>query len=532
MATNRKVPARSGRRKDQGGYAILLVFLMAAMFAIMLYREVPRVSVESERAKEQLLIERGEQYKRAIQLFYRKTNRYPAKIEELESFQNQRFLRHRYIDPMTGKDEWRMIHVSNGVLTDSKINKPQKQGEEKKDNGTFAGVENSFGSGTPGNQQGGAALAANRRRSNDSGAAGSGPELPAATAGQTPPQLVAGQQNLSNPQQAGQPGQVQPIPGVTIAGQPGANGQAFPYPTQQGQIGQMGQVMPGQTMPGQTMPGQTMPGQTMPGQFPNGSAANARQTFPGQQMPGNTGMGSNTASSGTSSFGAVSNSFGGSTGTGSPTGMPLQQGQASYNGPPLPQQPGSPVNSQTGGVSPYQTNPSMVGAAPGIQQPGTSATPPTSQASDMINRILTTPRPGGMPTNGTVGGGAAVGNGIAGFASNAEGEGIMVYNDHQLYAEWEFIFDPQKQKQIPNPNATGAGTNGKPASEIGGPANAGFTGGNSFGTGSPTGAPGSNGTPANNGGSSFGGSNSFGNTGAPTGGRGGQPQSPPTLPGR
>jgi type II secretory pathway pseudopilin PulG len=89
--------ARSSRR--EAGYAMLLVFLMAAMIAIALYRELPRFAFEQQRAKEQLLIERGEQYKRAIQVFVRKMNRYPATIEELESTNNIRFLRKRYLDP-------------------------------------------------------------------------------------------------------------------------------------------------------------------------------------------------------------------------------------------------------------------------------------------------------------------------------------------------------------------------------------------------------------------------------------------------
>ncbi len=80
--------------------------------------------MQTQRDKEQVLIDRGEQYKRAIQLFVKKAGRYPAKIEDLESFQNQRFLRQRYTDPMTGKDEWRLIHIQNGILTDSKIMKP------------------------------------------------------------------------------------------------------------------------------------------------------------------------------------------------------------------------------------------------------------------------------------------------------------------------------------------------------------------------------------------------------------------------
>jgi hypothetical protein len=103
----------------------LLVFLMASMIAISLYMELPRVAFQAERQKEQMLMERGEQYKRAIGLFLRtnKNTRWPASIEELESYNNHRSLRKRYIDPMTGKDEWRLIHIQNGVLQDSVTNK-------------------------------------------------------------------------------------------------------------------------------------------------------------------------------------------------------------------------------------------------------------------------------------------------------------------------------------------------------------------------------------------------------------------------
>ena len=114
----------------ESGYAMLLVFLMAALIALALYNELPRVAFEAQRAKEQTLIERGEQYKRAIQLFVRKVNRYPATIEELESLNNTRFLRKRYIDPMTGKDKWRLIHINGGVLTDSIIQK-NKPGQDQ-----------------------------------------------------------------------------------------------------------------------------------------------------------------------------------------------------------------------------------------------------------------------------------------------------------------------------------------------------------------------------------------------------------------
>ena len=136
-APNRQTTKYDGLpHRAESGYAMLLVFLMAAIIAIALYSELPRVAFEAQRTKEQLLIERGEQYKRAIQLFVRKMSRYPATIEELESTNNVRFLRKRYIDPMTGKDKWRLIHVNGGVLTDSIVPKqnpnapPGQQGDQ------------------------------------------------------------------------------------------------------------------------------------------------------------------------------------------------------------------------------------------------------------------------------------------------------------------------------------------------------------------------------------------------------------------
>src|SRR5262249_56287582 len=86
---------------------------------------LPRVAFESQREKEQLLIDRGEQYKRAIQMYFVAFKKYPSKIEDLENTNNKRFLRRRYIDPMTGKDECRLVHVNApGQLTDSQVQKP------------------------------------------------------------------------------------------------------------------------------------------------------------------------------------------------------------------------------------------------------------------------------------------------------------------------------------------------------------------------------------------------------------------------
>src|SRR5258708_26032297 len=120
------------RAERQRGFAMLLVFVMAAAVAITLYKELPRVAFEAQRNKEQLLIERGEQYSRAIQLYVRKWKKYPAKMEDLENTNQIRFLRKRYDDPMTGKSEWRLVHVGpGGVFLDSLVNKPPSLDKDK-----------------------------------------------------------------------------------------------------------------------------------------------------------------------------------------------------------------------------------------------------------------------------------------------------------------------------------------------------------------------------------------------------------------
>ena len=49
-----------------------------------------------------------------------------------------------------------------------------------------------------------------------------------------------------------------------------------------------------------------------------------------------------------------------------------------------------------------------------------------------------------------------MGTGIAGVASKYEGEGIKIYNDSNLIQEWEFIYDPAKDKAN-NPAGTATG---------------------------------------------------------------------------
>src|SRR4051794_9758583 len=130
------------RGKDESGFALLVIFLMAAVIAISMYSEIPRVAFETQRQKEQLLIERGEQYRRAIQLFARDNKRLPSRIEELDGVNNKHYLRKKFVDPMTGKDEWRGIHATHGILTASKgeTQNAQQQPQQGGAGGSYPGA--------------------------------------------------------------------------------------------------------------------------------------------------------------------------------------------------------------------------------------------------------------------------------------------------------------------------------------------------------------------------------------------------------
>ena len=394
---------------------MLFVMLMAGIAAIMLYRALPRAAFESERDKEQVLIDRGEQYKRAIQLYVRQNKRWPAKIEDLESTNGKRYLRRRYIDPMTGKDEWRAVHVGpTGVLTDSLV-KPLKKDQGSQYNNTFI-TELGGVSGAPE-----AATAGNpglRKRPSDQNPAG-----PGSTDGSQPPPQPPGSLAANGALNGGFP-----------------NGAPTPFTPQPGQPN----LPPGLTVPTGVQPG-----------APNN----------GLQLPQNGGGG------GISVLGGVGG-----------IGYSTAPGANGNTQPPLP----GTLNGQTTGA-PFGAQGQQAGFA------GAAGTTPGNAAS-LIQGILTTPRPGGLPGSALgTGIGGVQGGGIAGFASKFEGEGIKVYNDQNEIQKWEFVYDMSKdamitggQNAMPQP----AGQNGlQPANGQTTTTNGGFNTGSAFNVNGSTTTP-------------------------------------------
>jgi hypothetical protein len=274
------------RREREGGFALLLVFCMAAVIGITLYMELPRVAFDVQRQKEQLLMERGQQYQIAIRRYMQRGLKaganqmmgppWPSKIEDLENTNGRRFLRKRYLDPMTGADEWRIIHINNGVLTDSVNNKQQQKNQQPSVPGGISEFA-SMGQ-APAGPTGASALMSRRRPSDSAGAGSSG-----------------GSGDPNAPVNPGDPGNAAaPPPGPVL---PGGSPGIQPLPGQLPIPPQMGAGPGGGTLPPGVPPG-GIPG--LPGGPPQ---------FPGQpgnpvnpNIPPNSGFGNPSNPSGFSPF--------------------------------------------------------------------------------------------------------------------------------------------------------------------------------------------------------------------------------------
>ncbi len=110
------VPVANRRRKRQRGYMLLAILLMLTLLVVALAAIAPSVATQIKRDREDELIHRGTAYARAIKRYYKKFGRYPMRIEDLENTNNIRFLRKRYKDPITGKDEWKLIHFGEATV--------------------------------------------------------------------------------------------------------------------------------------------------------------------------------------------------------------------------------------------------------------------------------------------------------------------------------------------------------------------------------------------------------------------------------
>jgi type II secretory pathway pseudopilin PulG len=96
-------PTRRCLCSDDGGYAMAALLIGLSVMAILLTVAMPVWKQAATREKEAELVFRGEQYKRAIDLFQRRSG--PGTMPpSLDLLIDQKFLRKKYKDPITGQD--------------------------------------------------------------------------------------------------------------------------------------------------------------------------------------------------------------------------------------------------------------------------------------------------------------------------------------------------------------------------------------------------------------------------------------------
>jgi type II secretory pathway pseudopilin PulG len=100
------------RREGESGFMLVFAVVLVALVLIALAVAAPVVAKELRRDKEVESMHRMQQYVRAIQLYQRacKCTNYPPSMDALEKGTNVRYLRKEWVDPLTGKSDWRLIH--------------------------------------------------------------------------------------------------------------------------------------------------------------------------------------------------------------------------------------------------------------------------------------------------------------------------------------------------------------------------------------------------------------------------------------
>lgn len=97
----------------------MLLGLIVAIAIILLFLGVAasEVAFSLRREREVESARRADQYVRAIRKFYLKTQHYPGSIDQLQNTNQVRYLRQKYVDPLTGKADYRLIPVGQNKTT-------------------------------------------------------------------------------------------------------------------------------------------------------------------------------------------------------------------------------------------------------------------------------------------------------------------------------------------------------------------------------------------------------------------------------
>lgn len=137
---------KMGLQRNERGYALVVLLMIATLMLVALTAALPSIYQEGQREREEELLFRGNEYARAIALFYRQFRRYPVSVNDLLSTSGFRFLRRPYTDPMTRQGKWRFIHAAaNGAILDSRTmgsNRPAEGARKQSDSSSMFSTAN------------------------------------------------------------------------------------------------------------------------------------------------------------------------------------------------------------------------------------------------------------------------------------------------------------------------------------------------------------------------------------------------------
>jgi hypothetical protein len=114
ISRERALAGKPGR--SQGGYAYLMALFLVVALIVTSQIAVENILTTGRRQREDEMVWRGQQFVRAIRLYYRKTGHYPSTLDDLKKgLPELHFLRYAaYKDPMKSDEEraWRFIYVN------------------------------------------------------------------------------------------------------------------------------------------------------------------------------------------------------------------------------------------------------------------------------------------------------------------------------------------------------------------------------------------------------------------------------------
>jgi type II secretory pathway pseudopilin PulG len=105
-------PIRRPIQPAEQGYVLLAVIFLVALLTISLALAMPKVAKDIQRDRDLETMHRGKQYIRAIRMYHKKFGAYPMNADALvKPTNNIRYLRKKYADPTTGKEDWKPVLV-------------------------------------------------------------------------------------------------------------------------------------------------------------------------------------------------------------------------------------------------------------------------------------------------------------------------------------------------------------------------------------------------------------------------------------